>query len=196
MQNINATLLSQYANSPSLLALINSANDAIDPSVNIDSFYNNIWNISTATGYGLDVWGRIVGVNRTIAQISTKYIGFSQGGTVDYDTFGHAPFFNGILSTVPYSLSDDFFRNLILAKAQANILDASSKSYNKILYTIFPNRGSCYITDAGNMHSVLTFNFVLQAFEVSALQQSRVIPTPCGVQLSIIDSTSTNYTLY
>jgi Protein of unknown function (DUF2612) len=196
MKNTTDTLLSQYANSPILLAFINSANAAIDPSVNIDSFYNNIWNISTATGYGLDLWGRIVGINRAVSLTASKYIGFSEGGAIDYDAFGVAPLYLDSLAVSSYSLSDDFFRNLILAKALANISDSSSGSYNAILRAIFPGRGNCYITDTGTMSSILNFEFVLQAYEVSALQQSKVIPTPCGVKLSMVDSTATTYALY
>ena len=58
------TILSQYDDSPTLLSMIESFNDAIDPTANITAFYENIWNVNTANGYGLDVWGQIVGVSR------------------------------------------------------------------------------------------------------------------------------------
>src|SRR4051812_42839886 len=61
------TVISQYANSPILDTLVQNINESIDPTVNIDAFFDNMWNIDTAIGYGLDVWGRILGVSRTLA---------------------------------------------------------------------------------------------------------------------------------
>ena len=61
-----ATVISQYQTSPTLLQLIENMETYIDPLTNLDAFYVNIWNIYSASGYGLDVWGRIVGVTRTI----------------------------------------------------------------------------------------------------------------------------------
>ena len=71
------TVMSQYANSPILDQLIDRFNDCINPTVNIKSFYDNIWNVETATGYGLDVWGRIVGVTRILNIPSGKFFGFT-----------------------------------------------------------------------------------------------------------------------
>ena len=59
MQNWESTLASQYANSPALLAVIKGMNDSIDPTARIDDFYRLVWNVDTAVGHGLDVWGRI-----------------------------------------------------------------------------------------------------------------------------------------
>ena len=51
---VSDTLLEQYASSPTIVGMINSMNLAIDPSVDIQNFYTNIWNIKTAVGYGLE----------------------------------------------------------------------------------------------------------------------------------------------
>ncbi|EGI1420308.1 DUF2612 domain-containing protein, partial [Salmonella enterica] len=66
MQNVAATVLAQYAASPRLNALINSFNAALSPDSFINDFYDLIWNIDTAEKYGLDVWGKIVGVSRRL----------------------------------------------------------------------------------------------------------------------------------
>ncbi|EAA0619001.1 TPA: DUF2612 domain-containing protein [Shigella flexneri] len=66
MQNVAATVLAQYAASPRLNALINSFNAALSPDSFISDFYGLIWNIDTAEKYGLDVWGKIVGVSRRL----------------------------------------------------------------------------------------------------------------------------------
>ena len=83
MINVSDTLLEQYASSPTIVGMINSMNLAIDPSVDIQNFYTNIWNIKTAVGYGLDVWGNIVGVGRILKIPSTGQVfGFSQQNPV------------------------------------------------------------------------------------------------------------------
>ena len=66
MNNYLQTVVSQYGNSPTITSLIESFNDAVDPSSNIDNFYTWVWDVSSAQGFGLDIWGRIVGVSRTI----------------------------------------------------------------------------------------------------------------------------------
>src|SRR6185437_6719117 len=62
----SATFLSQYATSPILTGLIQAANAAIDPQADFDAFMANVWNVYTAQGFGLDCWGRIVNIPRTI----------------------------------------------------------------------------------------------------------------------------------
>lgn len=57
--------MKQYASSPVIQQLVADratyfANDWQD------DFYNNYWNVDTATGKGLDYWGRIVVVGRTV----------------------------------------------------------------------------------------------------------------------------------
>ena len=54
MQNVQQTIISQYANAPSLTALIDEWNDAIDPSEDLQQFYADYWNILTAVGAGLE----------------------------------------------------------------------------------------------------------------------------------------------
>ena len=62
MENVSQTILSQYANSPTITQLIQNMDGYIDPSADIDSFYDMIWNIDSAVGKGLDIWGKIVGL--------------------------------------------------------------------------------------------------------------------------------------
>lgn len=187
MQNIKDTILSQYANSPVILAVINSINAAIDTSANINDFYDKVWNILTAQGYGLDVWGRIVGVSRIINVASGKSLGFDEGGTIDYDPFGQSKFYSGTIATSNYALSDDAFRVLILVKALSNISRTSISICNKILMQLFPGRGNAYVSDTGSMNARLTFEFALLPFEIAILKQSGAFSNPTGVLLQIMD---------
>jgi len=182
-----STVLSQYANSPVLLQLISDFNQDIDPSKNIDDFYNDIWNVDTATGFGLDVWGRIVGVTRVLTIAGGKTLGFEEAGTVTADPFGQSPWFGGTPATSNYALSDDAFRVLILCKALSNISNSSPSAYNQILTRLFPGRGNAYVSSNGGMKARLTFEFILQPFEVAILKQSGALAPPTGVSFQIMD---------
>lgn len=193
MIDIKSTLLSQYANSPVILSIINNMNEAIDPRADIDAFYNLVWNVDTAIGYGLDIWGRIVGVSRILHLPGGKYLGFKEGGAIDYDPFNQSPFYYGGVATTNYYLSDDAFRVLILVKALSNISDCSIKTYNRILMQLFPGRGNAYVTDTGNMSCNIYFNFALQPFEVAIIKQSGAFSNPTGVGFNLIIDNIAHY---
>lgn len=175
------TLISQYANSPILLKLIDNFSQYIDQTINIDTLYQVLFNINTAQGVGLDVWGRIVGVSRVIATPAELSFGFEEAGTTSAVGFGQGAFFRGGTSTSNVSLSDDGFRLLILAKALANITDCSITSINQIMLNLFPGRGDCHVVDGGNMQLTYVFNFPTTPVEKAVIQGSGVLPKPTGV---------------
>lgn len=176
------TVISQYGNSDRLTSLLGSVN-IVDPTENFDAFYDWIWNVKTARGYGLDVWGRIVGVGRVLQVPIGQYFGFAEAG-ITASPFNQDSFYNGEVLTNNYSLTDDAYRKLIYAKALANISDSSIPTINRILRILFPNRGNCYCTDGQNMTMTYTFKFVLTSVEKAIVSQTGVLPKPAGVALS------------
>ncbi len=178
MQNLEQTIISQYGNSPVLNQLIQNMNAYLDPTPDIDAFFDNIWNVETAVGYGLDVWGKIVGVGRQLAIPQPDFFGFSQG---ELEPFGQAPLYPGPVQGT-YLLSDTAYRLLIMVKALANISDASVPAYNQLLQNLFQGRGRCYCVDLGNMQMQYTFEFYLYPHEQAILTQSGAFPRPSGVQ--------------
>lgn len=179
MENVLQTVISQFGNSPTLLQLINNMDGYIDPSADIDNLFDAVWNISTAEGFGLDIWGRIVGVTRNITiSGGGQYFGFSQGAG---QPFGQAPFWAGTPATNTYTLSDDAFRILILVKAIANISNCTARSYNQLLQNLFANRGRCYVNDLGNMQMRYVFEFDLLPYEISIITNSGAFPRPAAV---------------
>lgn len=179
------TILSQYANSPIILQWIDYFSQCVDPTESIDAFYDQLWNIETAVGYGLDVWGRIVGVTRVIPGATQKYFGFQEAGTLSVDPFNQSPFYSGEALTGNATLSDDAFRTLIMAKAAANIWDGSIPGLNLILRTLFPGF-VCYVTDGLNMTMTYTFKFTLTALQIAILQNTNVLPRPGGILATIV----------
>ena len=151
MNNYLETVVSQYGNSPTLLSLIDSFNAAVDPSEDFDNFWAYVWYVETAQGFGLDIWGRIVGVSRTIP------------------------------TTPATVLTDEQYRELILLKALANISRASSYSINTLLMEWMQGRGRAYVNDLGNMEIRYMFEFSLQPFEIIIITQSGIFLRPAGV---------------
>ena len=181
------TIYDQYANSPTITGVIGSFAAAADQTKNFNELYDQVWNIDTAGTYGLAVWGRIVGIGNVIPYTSAPpSFGFAQAS--DALTFGQGTFYGGINVTTNYTLSNDAYRQLIKAKAAANISDCSIPSINNILQILFPNRGNAYVADNGDMSMTYTFAFALTAAENAVIRQSGVLPSPSGVSVSMVTS--------
>lgn len=181
---IAQTVISQYQNSPVLMRLIDNLVEYFDPTVRLNDFYNLIWNIDSAQGWGLDVWGRILGVGRLLhVPIPGDYLGWTEAG--DAFTFGEGIWYGGAAPlTENFYLSDGVYRRVLLAKAFANICDGSIPAINQILCDLFPDYGNCYVIDNLNMTMTYRFTDELSAPDSTLAQQSGVLPKPAGVAAS------------
>lgn len=186
MENLDQTILSQYDNDPVTDALVASFGQAINPSYLFEQFYNLIFNILTAQGYGLDVWGRIVGVGRVVSLISAtgEFLGFKGPSGASGTTFNFGIFYSGQPASVTtnFTLTDQAYRQLIFAKAAANITDGAIPNLNQILLNLFPGRGNCYVQDNQDMTITYVFTFPLMPFERAIVENSGVLPTPSGIK--------------
>lgn len=173
-------IISQYANSDRIDAVIQSFNEAMDQTENIENLYDFIWNIETAVGYGLDVLGRILNIKRTIPiGGSTTYLGNEEAGS--WTGFGQGILYSGGGTTTNFTLLDPDYRTLLYAKSASNITDGSIPAVNQILLTLFPGRGACFVADGLNMTLTYTFEFSLSPVELAIVQFSGVLPTSAGV---------------
>lgn len=188
MQNFDRTIISQYGTSPTLNQLIANVNGYIDPTANIDAFYDLIWNVDTAQGVGLDIWGRIVGVGRVLQVASGVYFGFAEADDNVETPFNQAPFYSGSPTTGNFALTDDAYRVLIFAKALSNISDGSIPSINQVMMNLFPGRGNCYVTDGQNMSMTYHFTFSLTPVEAAIVSQSGILPKPVGVSATVVQA--------
>lgn len=192
MYNVEATILSQFANSPTLTRLIANMNDYVDPTANINDFYDLVWNVDTAVGWGLDVWGRIVGVSRVLQVSSGSYFGMEGPSGASGDPFNQSPFYHGEALTSNYALLDGPFRTLVLAKALFNICDGSIPGINQILVNLFgptgllPIAGNSYVTDGLNMTMTYTFSAAPDPVQTAIIYQSGVLPRPSGVLATVV----------
>lgn len=166
MENYRDTIISQYANSPTINQLIESLNGYIDPRANMQAFYDYVWNVDTAKGFGLDVWGKIVGVSRIFKVPQNLQ-------DLDNPTMGAV------------TLDDESYRTLIRIKALANISAVNARSLNILLRQLFQDR-RCYVIDTGGMSLLYVFEFYLTPLEYAILTQSGAAPKPAGVKVSIM----------
>jgi hypothetical protein len=185
MDNYQQTIISQYADSPSLTQIITNINTCIDPQANINAFYSNVWDVDTAIGYGLDVWGRIVGVSRVLQVASGTFFGFSNANDLSEVGWSQTGiWYSGAGATGNFALTDQAFRTLIYAKALYNIWDGSIPGINNILMTLFASSGDAWVVDSGGMKLIYSFSFQLSPIQQS-IMGSGVIPIPSGVSFSI-----------
>jgi hypothetical protein len=209
MLDPGSTVLSQYQNSPTLAQWIRNLNTYHDVGNSaqlgtldgsevlgtpggailtgrlsfIEQFIQGVWDLNTASGYGLDVLGRIVGVSRVLRIATTEYFGFAQ--MPESQPFSQGPFYAGQAVLSQYTLDDNGFRTLVRAKALANICDGSIPGINAVLSSLFPGRGNCYVQDNGDMSITYVFAFVPTLVERAIIYQSGVLPRPTGCKLTV-----------
>jgi hypothetical protein len=192
MENWRDTLLSQYANGPTITALIEDFNEWLDPSVNIALFREKVWDVLTADDYGLYVWGKIVNVSRILqVQETSTYFGFDEAFTeptadTGVQPFDQAPLYNGPPATTSYELSKEAYRTLILVKAMSNISNCSIPSINRMLQFLFAGEGRCYVQDTGDMTERFVFEFQLSPVQLAIMLHSGVISRPAGVKAFVM----------
>jgi len=169
VKNWSQTLLSRFAGDPALAGLISSFDAAVDPHADIQSFYKYIWNVKTAVGNGLNIWGTIVGVSRVVP---------------------------GVSGSKAITLLDPDYQTLILVKAAANIGNVTIPTLNRLLRAIFAGSGLVYVQDNLNMTMTYVFLFQPSAANFAIVENSGVMPRPAGVLVNYVWRTATAYGLY
>lgn len=183
------TILTQYSASQRLLGIIDTFNQAVSLDDFTDEFIAKVWDLTTCEAFGLDMWGKIVGVSRYIvAPIENSSFGFGEANDAnpDYPTpFNDSPFFAGVQETTNVRLGDDAYRTLILCKAFTNISIATIPEINRFLKMLFYQRGRAYCVNYKDMTIGLTFEFELAPYEESILTNYDVTPVPSGVLVNV-----------
>jgi hypothetical protein len=150
---------SQYSASKKIMALAAQYQDQIDPHIDIDLFYEKIFNIYTAEGVGLDNWGLILNMSRTIKDPNTD---------------------EGI------TLNDDYYRLLLLYKAMANISDSTAYSQNSLLQALI-NTGigelprTAYVLEVDTMVIRFVFEGFLSPIQIAIFYAAGTFARGAGV---------------
>lgn len=180
------SVISQYANSPTILRLITNMDEYVAPRTNLQNFYDFVWNVDTAEGFGLDIWGRIVGVSRLLVlRFDEDTFGFDTTSIPsDWQPFDEGTFWGGPGTPDAYILPDATYRWLVLTKALANVTATTAPAMNQVLQNLFPGERS-YVADLGGMQMLMTFEFDMTLAQYAILTQSGAMLRPAGVQLTI-----------
>jgi len=191
MIDLASTVIAQYSNSPVLLSMLGSINSALDSDAETADFYNKVFNIATAQGYGLDVWGRILRVSRKLLlpQLKSQYFGFSEAN--GWQPWGQAQFWDGCGQYSIYTLGDTEYRRLLMVKAHNNISNLSIENMNFVLNALFGDTTKCYVQDNLDMTIYLVFETPLTLIQASILVQSDLLPRPMGIKSYIVDGIGT-----
>lgn len=171
------TILSQYSTSPHILNLARGIALRIDPAPDIDTFFENIFDIDTAVGWGLDNWGRILAIPRGVQVSEQEWFGYYGS---QLQPWNNAPFYNPQHATNNFLLSDEAYRKLLLYKAAANIGSSDAATINRLLKQVFTDTFD-HIVDNGNMSIRAVFNDYLQPVEVGILNTYGALNKGAGV---------------
>lgn len=178
----NETVQSQYSASEAIRWLCQYDAALLSPVSPISLFRNFIFNPLTAAGFGLDVWGRIVGITRTYEVESKEWLGFEGSETRGFD---QAPMWAGVPVYEGVTLGDLSFRDLIFYKAAANIGSADAAALNALLQRMFPGE-MIYVLDLGGMAIRLMVGTSLSDAWWAILQQYGLIARGAGVGVEIM----------
>lgn len=169
------TIQSQYGASPHIVGIVKSSQKQLDPTGDIETFYDEVFNPKTAEGVGLDIWGRIVGANRYLTVDSEEVFGFYGSYLLPFD---QAPF-QGEGATNRYRMTDLAYRDLVFLKAAANIGNATLPSIKSILSTLFDE--PVYVFNIAPMKVRVVFPFYLTVYQLALLQTYGILNLGAGV---------------
>jgi hypothetical protein len=153
----SAAVQSQYSASPRLFALAGAFRAGLDPTSAVDIFYLKCFNILTAEGVSLDVWGRVLAISRTIE-------------------------FRG----VSIVLDDGYFRLLLLYKALANISSGDAETLNRLLSALAATGagnlpGRAYVIETAPMVIRWVFEDWLSPQALAVFSAAGMLARPGGV---------------
>lgn len=175
------TVQSQYAASPTIRALVDGVNALVDPRADIQLFFDKIFNVRTAEGIGLDIWARIVGVDRTIYvdDLSGNF-GFFLTGEQEWEPWDQGTFYSPETSQRgSYKIPDEAFRQFIFWKALANISTADCYTLNRLLTQLFDR--PVIVTETGVMQIRITTTSPLEDWQRAVLAQYGLFGKPAAV---------------
>lgn len=177
-----STVQSQYAASQSLVALVDGFADKILPGADITLFFYEVFDIMTARGFGLDNWGRILGIGRVLELADDSVFGFQGSGLMP---FNQGNFFERG-ATEAYALTDPAYRDLLLIKALANISSADAETLNVLMGKLFPGQ-KAYVLEVGVMAVRFVFEFFLLPYQRTIFNTPGLLTRGAGVGAELLE---------
>lgn len=172
----NSSPLSQYANSRVYMNLYNGLSNIFSNAKTLEDWYNIVFNLKTASGYGLDIWGNILNQGRQFS--------YDDNGTTVYVFLGGEQTIDGITYSAEYM--EGMYRMVLFLKALTHITNCTLASLNSLLQYYFKDRidpennQNVYVINYGTMAIRYVFQFYVSKIEQSIFT-SDVMPRPTGV---------------
>lgn len=166
-------MISQYANSPKFIALVSGLRNIFSNAKTLGDWFNVVFNLKTATGFGLDIWGEILNQGRLF-----YYVNPDSGNTESVYLKG-AQTVDGVSYTS--NQIEELYRSVLFLKAMSNITNSTLASLNQMLQFYFANRGRVYVIEPDVMHIRYVFEFYVSKLE-KAIFTSNIMPKPTGVK--------------
>lgn len=179
-------MIAQYANSPIITQLAQNFSEWLSQTANFDAFYGLIWDINSAQGYGLDVWGRILNISRNISVATpVAYFRFDDPN-LGFDSIGQIYNEGDPLTyNVVTALADTDFRPLLFAKAAANICNGSVPSIMAAFNQFYANYNTPIFIDEANegpmAYAVCQVGALISLINLSILANELLPLRPTGV---------------
>lgn len=173
----------------------------------IQNWQKDVFNLPTANTFGLDVWGKILGVKRPTVN-PQNYIIDSESTLRLYNPntglwhsiwlSGNMPALNvsanGIAAKYnPISLDDESYRRCLFAKLYLMYSDASIHSINEYLRLLFPHLNA-HVKETGIMEMAIVFRDTVPTDnDLTILTSDDFSPRPVGVLMNtVVENLSPN----
>lgn len=166
-------MISQYANSPNFVSLVNGLTGIFSNAQTLEDWYNVVFNLKTASGYGLDIWGAILNQGRLFY--------YTYNGSTESVYLKGAQIVDGVSYTEEQI--EEIYRQVLFLKAMSNITNVTLASLNQMLQFYYQGRGRAYVIEYGTMKIRYVFEFYVNKLE-KAIFTSNVMPKPTGVLAS------------
>lgn len=164
-------MISQYANSPKFVALVNGLRELFNNAKLISDWFNIVYNIKTAKGFGLDIWGKILNQGRNFT-----YTNENTGVQTDYYLKGELTVDGTYFSAEQV---EEIYRKVLFMKAMSLITNATDRSLNELLQFYFEGR-RVYVIQYDTMKLRYVFEVPISKLEKSIFT-SGLLPKPTGV---------------
>lgn len=164
-------MISQYANSPILVKLVDGLKSQYNSAKTIEDWFKIIFNLKTASGIGLDVWGEILNQSRSFT--------YEDNGVVNTVVLQGGQTIDGI--TYTDEQIENLYRTILFLRTISNISGATIPSMNELFQYYFKDReGRVYILEYATMEIRYVFEFYVSKFE-KTIFSSDIMPKPTGV---------------
>ena len=169
-------MISQYANSPKFVALVDGLRAMFNNAKLISDWYNIVYNIKTAKGFGLDIWGKILNQGRSFV-----YVDPDSGTETEYYLQGELTVDGATFSA---NEVEEIYRKVLFMKTISLITNATDKSLNELIQYYFNGR-RCYVIQYDTMKLRYVFEVPVSNLEKSIFT-SGLLPKPTGVGATFV----------